>query len=163
MSTHWQKAVGGGALVLAAALAVGASQVRGEAGYAGVGPGFLPWLVAAAMALCGVVLLVQAATGGFRGLPAAPTLAAYWRGMAWVSAGLLLNASLITTIGFIPSCALLFALAARGFRLSMGQAPALSRLGRDALIGLALSAPVYWLFTKLLGLTLPGITRSGWI
>ena len=29
--------------------------------------------------------------------------------------------------------------------------------------GLALSAPVYWLFTKGLGLTLPGLTKTGWI
>lgn len=163
METRWQKAIGVGALVIAGVLAIGAAQIRGEAGYAGVGPGFLPWVIAGAMALCGVLLIVQASTGGFRDLPPPPEARPYWVGMAWVSAGLLLNAALITWIGFIPSCALLFALAARGFRLSMGQAVSPAGLLRDALIGLALSAPVYWLFTKLLGLTLPGLTSTGWI
>jgi putative tricarboxylic transport membrane protein len=83
--------------------------------------------------------------------------------MAWISAGLLLNAALISRLGFVLSCALLFALAARGFRRSMGQPAGLRLLGRDALIGLALSAPVYWLFTKGLGLTLPGLTKTGWL
>jgi len=163
MSNAWQKAVGAGALVLAGALAAGASQIRGEAGYAGVGPAFLPWAMAAALALCGAALLVQAFTGGLRKLPEPPEIPPYWRGMAWVSAGLLLNAALITRIGFIASCTLLFVLAYRGFRLSMGHEVSAPSVGRSALVGAALSAPVYWMFTKLLGLTLPGLTATGWI
>ena len=37
-------------------------------------------------------------------------------GFAWVSAGILVNAALITTLGFILSCALCFVLAVRGFK-----------------------------------------------
>ncbi|KQU75651.1 MULTISPECIES: tripartite tricarboxylate transporter TctB family protein [unclassified Rhizobacter] len=158
--------IGAGAIGLGALMAIGAAQIKGEAGYSGVGAGFLPWLMAAAMTLCGVLLIVQATTGGFRTMPEGSDdiPAPHWVGMAWLSAGLLLNAALITRVGFIPSCSLLFVLAARGFRLSMGAGPAtLSDWVRDVLVGAALSAPVYWLFTKLLGLTLPGLTSSGWI
>lgn len=159
-----QMLVGGGTVVLAALLAAGASQIHGDAGYAGIGPAFLPWLVSGAMALCGVLLMIEAArapapTPSSDEPPAKGDLSS----MAWISAGLLLNAALINTLGFILSCALLFALAARGFRRSMGQAPGLAQLGRDALIGFVISAPVYWMFTKGLGLTLPGLTKTGWL
>ncbi|MED5619187.1 tripartite tricarboxylate transporter TctB family protein [Ideonella sp. BN130291] len=164
MNTGHQKLLGVGALVIAGVLAAGAAQIHGAAGYSGVGPGFVPWVVAGAMALCGVLLLVQAFSGGLRDLPAPPAMPPYWRGMAWVTAGLLLNAALITYVGFIPSCALLFALAARGFRLSMDQpVRGVTSLLRDAAIGVAISAPVFWLFTKLLGLNLPGLTHTGWL
>jgi len=63
----------------------------------------------------------------------------------------------------VMSCALLFVVAARGFRLSMGLDAGVGRSARDAGVGLALSAPVYWMFTKGLGLTLPGLTANGWI
>lgn len=158
--------VGGGTVVLAALLAAGASQIHGDAGYAGIGPAFLPWLVSGVLALCGVLLMIDAARApmGAEGEPpAAATAPADLSAMAWVSAGLLLNALLISDIGFILSCALLFALAARGFRYSMGQPVELRQLGRDALVGLAISAPVYWLFTKGLGLMLPGLTKTGWL
>ena len=158
--------LGAGAIGLGALMAIGAAQIKSEAGYAGVGAGFLPWLMAAAMALCGVLLIVQAASGGFRAMPEGSDdlPPPYWVGMAWLSAGLLLNAALITHIGFIASCALLFTLAARGFRLSMGAGRARAvDWARDVLVGAAISAPVFWMFTKLLGLTLPGLTSSGWI
>ena len=159
-----QQAVGIGCIALGGLLAAGAVSIPSEAGYAGVGANFLPWLVAAALAVCGGWLVWEARTGGFRALdePADET-PANWRCMAWVSAGLLLNALLITRVGFVLSCTLLFVLAARGFRLSMGQAVPVARTLLDAVIGLMISAPAYWLFTKALGLTLPGLTRTGWI
>ena len=129
MENKAQRAIGAAALVIGAGLAAGATQIHGEAGYAGVGPAFLPWVIAGAFALCGALLLLQAGS-----------------------------------VGFIPSCALLFMLAARGFRQSMGIArPGIAGFVHDLLVGAAISAPVYWLFTKVLGLTLPGITSSGWL
>ncbi len=76
-----------------------------------------------------------------------------------MSAGILLNAALITTIGFILSCALCFMLAARGFGASQGSIDG-GAAGwlRDAVIGLAIAAPVYWMFTQLLAISLPGLT-----
>jgi putative tricarboxylic transport membrane protein len=84
-------------------------------------------------------------------------------GFAWVSAGLLVNALLITRIGFVLACTVCFVLAARGLRLSEGRPASLPVMGRDALVGLAIAAPTYWVFTKLLAINLPGLTATGWI
>lgn len=160
-----QKLVGAGALVLGVLLAFGAAKISADAGYSGVGPNFLPWLVAVAMILCGVFLLREALTGGFREVEE-PSGAerADWIGFAWVSAGVLVNAALITRIGFILSCTLCFMLAVRGFKHAEGR-PSLAPqvLAKDFLIGFAISAPVYWMFTKLLAINLPGLTETGWL
>ena len=76
----------------------------------------------AAMGLCGVLLIWEVRTGGFRNMEE-PSGAARgdWHALAWVSAGILGNAALITTIGFVLSCALCFALAVRGLRISEGK------------------------------------------
>ena len=79
-------------------------------------------------------------------------------------AGIVANASLITTIGFILSCALCYLLAVQGMRRAQGQAA--SRPGvllADVLTGLAISAPVYWAFTQFLAINLPGLTSTGWL
>lgn len=160
-----QLAMGIGALIVAAVLAWGALAIPSDAGYAGVGPNFLPWVISAALGLCGVMLIREVLTGGYRQMEE-PSGAARgdWRALAWVSAGVLLNASLITTIGFILSCSLCFALAVRGLRASEGKPiGGVRQTLKDAAIGIAISAPVYWLFTKLLAVNLPGITASGWI
>jgi len=160
-----QLAVAVGALVVAAVLAYGATDISSDSGYAGVGPNFLPWVISAALGLCGVMLLWEVWRGGYRNMPE-PSGAARgdWRSLAWVSAGVLLNASLITTIGFILSCSLCFVLAVRGLRASEGKpAGNLQQTLKDAVIGIVISAPVFWLFTKVLAVNLPGITASGWI
>jgi putative tricarboxylic transport membrane protein len=83
-----------------------------------------------------------------------------------MSAGLLANAALITTIGFILSCTLCFALAVRGLRNAQTDTPHsfdIKQTLKDLLIGAAIAAPVYWMFTKLLAINLPGLTSTGWI
>jgi putative tricarboxylic transport membrane protein len=156
--------IGVGVLILGGLVALGALNIRSETGYTGVGAAFLPWLVAAAFGVCGVNLVYSALSGGFRNLEdSTEGERPNWACAAWVSAGLLLNAALITTVGFVLSCTLLFILASRGFRNSLGQAPSGGQWARDALIGLCLSAPTYWVFTKGLGLTLPGLTTTGWL
>ena len=160
-----QLAMGIGALIVAVVLAYGAAAIPSDAGYAGVGPDFLPWVVSAALAICGVMLIWEVRTGGYRHMEE-PSGAARgdWRALAWVSAGVLLNAALITTIGFILSCALCFALAVRGLRASEGKPIGdLRQTVKDAVTGIVIAAPVYWLFTKLLAVNLPGVTASGWI
>jgi putative tricarboxylic transport membrane protein len=162
-----QAAVGVGTLLIGGGIVGGATQISSEAGYGGVGPNFLPWVVGLALVACGVFLLWEAATGGFRGLYAEDgddEGPADWVGFAWMSAGILLNAALITTLGFILSCALCFVLAECGVRHSQGRLslrPA--ALLKSVAIGIALSAPVYWMFTKALAINLPGLTETGWL
>ena len=160
-----QTLLGVGTLTLGALLAAGATQISAEAGYAGVGPNFLPWLVAVALMLCGGFLVWEARSGGFREMEE-PSGAASgcWRGFAWVSAGILANAALITTLGFILSCALCFVLAVRGFKAAEGRPDRSPKAWLvDALIGIAIAAPVYWMFTQLLAISLPGLTTTGWL
>ena len=165
MAASSQTLLGAGTLLLGLAMAVGATQISSDAGYAGVGPNFLPWVVAVVLAICGAWLVWEARSGGFRQMDE-PTGAAsgHWPGFVWVSAGLLANAALLTTIGFILSCTLCFVLAVRGFKSAEDRLDLSPRaFAVDALIGFAISAPVYWMFTKLLAINLPGITTTGWL
>ncbi|BEP35935.1 tripartite tricarboxylate transporter TctB family protein [Variovorax sp. V59] len=161
-----QTLVGIGVFLTGLALAFGAIGISSEAGYGGVGPNFLPWLVSGVLTLCGGWILWEARTGGFRELDA-PSGAehAYWPGFVWVSAGLLLNAALITTLGFILSCTLCYVLAVQGLRRASGQPSANQprTWAIDLLTGALISAPVFWMFTKFLAINLPGLTTTGWI
>ncbi len=166
-----QTLVGAGVVLIALGMAVGALGIPSTAGYAGVGPNFLPWLVSVALLVCGGFMIYEARTGGFRDMDdpdaegdAAPAVEPYWGGFVWMSAGLLVNAALITTIGFIFSCALCFVLASRGMRNAQGQTGNAARAWvNDVVTGLLIAAPVYWMFTKFLAINLPGLTQTGWL
>ena len=160
-----QTLVGAGTLALGVLLAIGAIGIRSEAGYSGVGPNFLPWLVGIALLVCGAFLLYEARSGGYREMEE-PSGAERgdWVGFAWVSVGILANAALITTIGFILSCTLCFVFAVRGFKAAEARLDlSLQAWIVDFLIGFAIAAPVYWMFTQLLAINLPGLTSSGWL
>ncbi len=153
-----------GTLVVAAVLAWGATQIPSDAGYSGVGPAFLPWSVAAVLALCGILLLLQVLRGGFQDIePPSGADSGDWGSFAWLAGGLLLNAALIERIGFIASCALCYAFAVLGLRQAEGRRTSLQCMGLDLLTGVVIAAPVYWLFTQLLAVNLPGLTASGWL
>jgi putative tricarboxylic transport membrane protein len=159
-----QTLVGLGVILLALGLAGGAISIPSNAGYAGVGPNFLPWLVSVALLLCGSFMVYKARHGGFRNMEEATGGKPYWPGFVWMSAGLLANAALITTIGFILSCTLCFVLAARGMRSAEGQSDrSLRPWLTDLVTGLLIAAPVYWMFTQFLAINLPGLTQSGWL
>ena len=163
-SPRLQLLVGLGVVALALGLGLGASNIPAQAGYAGVGPNFLPWVVSLALLLCGLRLVYKASRGGFQHMEDHSGDHPDWVGFAWLSAGLLLNAALITVIGFVFSCALCFVLVARGMRLAQGQpVPLRASLSMDVLVGLLIAAPVYWAFTKFLGINLPGLTQTGWL
>lgn len=165
-STRAQTIVGAGVVLVAIGLAVGALQIPSDSGYGGVGPNFLAWLCAAVLGLCGAMLIWESRTGGFRfagdpgGQPKADVLA-----FVWVSAGLLLNAALIATLGFVFSCALCYVLAVQGLRRAahQPQAGSLANWGKDLITGLLISAPVFWMFTQFLAINLPGLTSTGWL
>ncbi len=159
-----QTIVAAGVLLIGLGLAAGAVSIPSAAGYGGVGPNFLPWLVSVALMVCGAFMVWEARTGGFKAMDQSEGVMPCWSGFAWVSAGLLANAALITTIGFIFSCTLCFVLAVQGLRNADGTAdfkPA--TLVKNALIGMAIAAPVYWMFTKFLAINLPGLTSTGWL
>jgi putative tricarboxylic transport membrane protein len=155
--------IGGCTLTLGVLIGWGALSIPSAAGYAGVGPNFLPWVVALALCLCGGMLIRQAWTGGFRNVEA-PSGAdkGDWRALAWVGAGLLLNAFLIERAGFIVACTLCFVLAARGLRLAKGDPVHRSAWLVDTCTGAVIATPTYWLFTKGLAISLPGLTSTGW-
>lgn len=161
-----QAALGWAVVLTGLALGWGAWAISSEAGYAGVGPNFLPWVVAVALVCCGAGLVRAAVRGGFADMEdlSTPDAGPYWHGFAWMSAGLLLNALLITRLGFVLSCALCFACAAHGLRGAEQQAArGLGRALRDALTGALISAPVFWLFTRFLAISLPAATPGGWL
>ena len=161
-----QTLVGVGVLLTGLALAFGAIGISSEAGYGGVGPNFLPWMVSIVLTLCGAWIVWEARTGGFRALDApSGAVSANWSGFVWVSAGLLLNAALIVTIGFILSCTLCYVMAAQGLRRAAGEVGANQprTWSIDIAVGLLIAAPVYWAFTKFLAISLPGLTSTGWI
>ena len=159
-----QTLVGGGVVLLGLGLGAGAIGIPSAAGYAGVGPNFLPWLVSVALLLCGAFMVYEARTGGFRDMEEGDGEKPYWPGFVWMSAGLLANAALITTIGFIFSCALCFVMASRGLRNAAGQpGRGVKPWMNDTVTGLLIAAPVYWMFTKFLAINLPGLTQSGWL
>jgi putative tricarboxylic transport membrane protein len=160
-----QTLVGAGALVLGAALAYGATFISSDAGYAGVGPNFLPWVVSVVLLACGAMLLWEARSGGFRQLDeASGAPSGDWAAMAWVGAGVLANAALLTTLGFVLSCTLCYMLAVRGLRVAEGKGGGgMRRLVLDFVTGFLIAGPAFWLFTKLLGINLPGLTSTGWI
>lgn len=152
-----QLGVAGFVMVISIILAVGASRFPVDKGYTILGPHVYPMAVAAFLAVIALGLAWQAVSGGFRGLgsdssePRTPGGAA---GAAWVSAGLVAVAVLINHIGFVLAAALLFVLAARGFGSK--------RLARDMAVGIALTLPVFWIFTQGLGVSLPSLV-NGWI
>lgn len=165
---NWsQTAVGIAVTLTGIGLGIGARGISSDAGYGGVGPNFMPWLCAVVLTLCGLWITWEARTGGFREMDAeaGPAEPPYWSGFVWVCAGLLLNALLITHLGFVLGCTLCYLLAVQGLRRSQGQpvAGAVGTWVKDLLTGLVISAPVYWMFTKFLAINLPGLTGSGWI
>ena len=160
-----QTLVGAGALLVGAVMAYGASAIPAHAGYAGVGPNFLPWVVSVVLLVCGGWLIVEARTGGFRDMEE-PSGAEKgdWLAFAWITAGVMANASLITTIGFILSCTLCFVLAVRGLRLSEGKpGGGVRQVVVDVVTGGLIAAPAFWIFTKVLSINLPGLTGTGWL
>ena len=161
-----QTLIGVGAAGLGFAMAVGAWSIPSHAGYSGVGPNFLPWVVAAVLAASGLWLVVDARRpGGWRDTDE-PSGAARgdWTALAWVAAGIVANAALITTIGFVLACTTCFVLAVRGLRGAEGKPHGGARgLALDLVTGMLIAAPAYWVFTKLLGINLPGLTGTGWL
>jgi putative tricarboxylic transport membrane protein len=139
-----------GVLGLGLGVAAVTASLPFEGGYSGIGPNFIPAIVAAGTIVIGVWLAFEAFTGGWRNRSEQTEILAA-RPFLWVSAGLLVHMILIGWAGFVIAGAALFACVARGFG-SM-------RLSRDAFIGFVLALAVYFFFTQVLNVNLP----AGWM
>ena len=139
-----------GVVALGIGVAAVTATLPSEGGYAGIGPNFIPAVVAAGIILLGVWLGFEAFTGGWRKRDERPETFAP-SPFLWVSAGLFAHMVLIGWAGFVIAGTALFTCVARGFG-SRG-------LTRDLLIGVALALGVYLFFVKLLNVNLP----AGWL
>jgi putative tricarboxylic transport membrane protein len=145
-----------GVLALGAGVAAGTAMLPSEGGYAGIGPNFVPGVVAAGLLLLGGWLTYEAFSGGWRNaLPDDPQArgehAFHAASFGWISAGLFAHMALIGTGGFVLAGTALFAFVARGFGSR--------RIARDVIFGLVLSLAVFLFFVKLLNVGLP----AGWL
>jgi putative tricarboxylic transport membrane protein len=121
-----------------------------EGGYAGIGPNFIPAVVAAGIIALGVWLAAEAFTGGWRKAPEHEEVFQK-NPFLWVSAGLFAHLLLIGWAGFVVAGTVLFACVARGFGSR--------RPARDLAIALVITLGIYLFFVELLNVGLP----AGWL
>jgi putative tricarboxylic transport membrane protein len=139
-----------GVIALGIGVAAVTATLPSEGGYAGIGPNFIPAVVAAGIIALGIWLSAEACTGGWR--DAAPHEEVFEKSpFLWVSAGLFAHMALIGWAGFIVAGTVLFACVARGFGSR--------RVARDVAIALVFTIGIYLFFVKLLNVGLP----AGWL
>jgi putative tricarboxylic transport membrane protein len=149
--------LGGAVIALGLVWLYGALSLPQAATYAVVGPGFFPALIGAGLVALGVLLLVAVARGErFEPQDAEDVDAsrAASRGAFWttVVAGVI-PVFVIRPFGFPIAATLAFALTARAFGSR--------RLLLDLGVGLILGIACWLLFSRLLGLALPGFPPLG--
>jgi putative tricarboxylic transport membrane protein len=125
---------------------VGSFWIAMGAGYDRIGPRFFPYLVAIGLILSGSFLVKETLRGK---TPIARDIhvRTSWSALGTLTLGLVSSVLLLEQAGFILASALLFWLVARAFESR--------RPWRDGIVGLLLSAAVYLVFTRGLGLALP--------
>ena len=139
-----------GVVALGIGVAAVTATLPSEGGYAGIGPNFIPAVVAAGIFVLGVWLSIQAFTGGWRKAPAHEEVFER-KPFLWVSAGLFAHMALIGWAGFIVAGTALFVCVARGFGSR--------RVLRDVVIAAVLTVAIYLFFVQLLNVNLP----AGWL
>jgi putative tricarboxylic transport membrane protein len=139
-----------GVIALGVGVAAVTATLPSEGGYAGIGPNFIPAVVAAGIILLGLWLSFEAFSGGWRKRSEETEVFAP-SPFLWISAGLFAHMVLIGWAGFIIAGAALFCCVARGFGSR--------RLARDLALALALSVGIFLFFVELLNVSLP----AGWL
>jgi len=139
-----------GVLALGVGVAAVTATLPSEGGYAGIGPNFIPAVVAAGIILLGLWLSFEAFNGGWR-QRTEQTEAFVPDAFLWVSGGLFLHMALIGWAGFVIAGTALFVGVARGFGSR--------RWARNVAVGLVLSLGIYLFFVQLLNVNLP----AGWL
>src|SRR5687768_10914721 len=123
-----------GVVTLGIGVAAVTATLPSEGGYAGIGPNFIPAVVAAGLVLLGAWLTFEAFSGGWRQRSEHPERFDT-HAFAWVSAGLFAHMVLIGSGGFVVAGTVLFACVARGFGSR--------RYAANVAIGLALALAVF--------------------
>ena len=134
--------IAAGLFALAALIAWDASRLGSGGAYARIGPQTIPYVIALCLAGLGVWTAIEAWRGDFperERQEYAPVL--------WIVGGLLAQMALIKFVGFSIATGVLFAMTARGMgRVSLPLA---------LVVGFVLSAFVWFVFARVLQLTLP--------
>ena len=134
--------IAAGLFVLAALIAWDASRLGSGGAYARIGPQTIPYVIALCLAALGVWAVIEAWHGDFPEREPQE-----YRPVLWIVGGLLVQMVLIKFVGFSIATGLLFAMTARGMgRVSLPLA---------LVVGLVLSAFVWFMFARVLQLTLP--------
>jgi putative tricarboxylic transport membrane protein len=139
-----------GALAVAAAVCAlgafyvaGVFSIAGDAQYAGVGPRVFPVIIGTALLILGIAF-----GASVRRTPAVAGEPVRHAAIAWLVAGLALATAAMQPLGFPVAAAAIFSFTARAFGSR--------RIVRDVAMGLALGALVYVVFSRGLGVSLPG-------
>lgn len=144
-------AVGAGVTALGLFFLVGAQTIAGETPYAGVGPRAFPTLIGAALTVLGVAFLIAVR----RGMTFPEAGGPVERGtMPWILGGLAAATLAMGPLGFPVAALLLFVLTARGFGSR--------RWGWNVVLGAVLGVVVYYVFSRALGVSLPGGLFERW-
>jgi putative tricarboxylic transport membrane protein len=141
------------ALIIAAALALlgaviawDAARLGAGGAYARIGPQTIPYAIAVCLGLLALWTVVEAVRGDF------PERERQELGpVAWIVGGLVLQLVLIKYAGFSIATAILFALTARG----LAQGSRKVSLPLALLVGLVLCTAIWFVFARLLQLSLP--------
>ena len=145
-----------GVLALGAATAVKTASLSGEGGYANIGPNFMPAVVAFGLIVCGLWLLFEVFTGGWRERPSEDPAergdhAFHAPGFLWITAALGAHMALIGSAGFVVAGVVLFTGVARAFGSR--------RWARDVAYGTLIALGVFFFFVRFLNVNLP----AGWL
>jgi putative tricarboxylic transport membrane protein len=147
----WPEAlIGFGLLIFAVLVLWSTTQIPVSPLYSKIGPTVFPYITAAGLALFAVLLIIQAARGGWQP-DEEKEVAIDWRALAFVCAGLVVNVALIVPLGFILASTAMFVLVAYGF----GD----RQVVRNAGIGFAIALVAYFGFAKFLGVNI----GAGWL
>ena len=146
-----------GALAVAAAVCAlgafyigGVFSIAGDAQYAGVGPRVFPIIIGSALLMLGITFGASVR----RDASAAAGEPVRHAAIGWIVGGLALAVVAMQPLGFPVAAAIVFSLTARGFGSR--------RLVRDVVMGMALGALVYVVFSRGLGVSLPGGVFTTW-
>lgn len=169
--------VGGFVIALCAFFAVGVFWIEHQSGYSGISTRTVPVIVSVGLGLCGLLIFfgrrsldgaqddgrgaesanpTQSAQGSLSALasPSEQTARstqsaqpARYGALVWLLAGLVMTIALIGAIGFPLACVILMVCVARGYSST--------RPVRDALVSLAITLPLWLVFTQLLAINLP--------